>query len=238
MMRLSKAMKAAGDALASGEIELGEFFRRTGATSSGVVPNSDWAKISRYVFVKLQKPPAVTEEDVAGELLFQACRAWERGFDPKRSDCCASFLVWVAISKTKMWMHAQRGAGQHGKLGEKASNIGIPASWLDHSRDDGAASISWLDTVSGEDGSAEEAASAREAVSAILACLSKRDREALEVVLDAGGDLSVGAGAILGMPAIRRREWLGSEGAAVRYLDKVVERVRGSIFGRDLAESA
>ncbi len=234
-MRLSKAMKAAGDALAAGDIGLGEFFRRTGATGSGVLPGSDWARLARFVYLRFSKPPAVTEEDVASELLFQACRAWNRGFDAKRSSCAASFIVWVAISKTKMWMHAQRGAGQHGKIWEKPNRIGIPASWLDEACGEGS---TWLETVSGEGSSVEEQARARETVSAIFERLSSRDREALEIVLDAGGDLSVGAGALLGAPKVRLREWLLTDGAAVRYLDGVVERVRDSLFGEGLVESA
>ncbi len=90
------------------EIDFDAFVRRT---------RRDWAMMATGLYRRWERqiPPAISLADVEQELLLGAwvgVRRWKPG---KAS--LPAFVIWTACSRTKKWLHKQRGANQHTRKG-------------------------------------------------------------------------------------------------------------------------
>lgn len=76
------------------------FFRRT---------RGDWERLARYLLRKWPPPAAVDESDLVQQLQFEALRALPK-YNAARCGDPDKYLIFSAITRTKRWLHRQRGA--------------------------------------------------------------------------------------------------------------------------------
>jgi hypothetical protein len=215
-MRIGQEMRDSARELAAGGIDFDAFARRT---------RGEWRRIALWLFRRWPTPAAVLEEDVEQQLLLSAWRVWSRRpFDPSRSASPSAYLVWNAIAKTTTWLHGQRGAGLH-RPEKRPSNIAVPASWLD----DPERGAAFLDGVAGKSPPADVRLGQARAARAIAAACSPATREVLDILASVDGDLALGAEAVYADPSLRVSEWLASEAAAVRLVDRAISEARAVV---------
>jgi len=174
MSRTSAFAARAGE-LARGEIDFNKFARLT---------MKDWERMARVLHRRWHLPPAVTEEDLQQELLYNAFKSWSR----YRSDGATphAYLIFKAHARTMNHIHAQRGAGQSGCPGSRPSRLMTPISWT---VDDETGLGNPLDRSDGSKMQADRKLEAAETLGEVASVLDREEAEILGAALAHEGEI-------------------------------------------------
>lgn len=97
---MASRMQSACEALRAGEIDFGEFERRT---------RDDWRRLARHMRGRWRVPPSLDSEDVRQVMLLAAWHAAQQ-WDPTRGVAIHRHVVWRALDKAQKEIHRARGA--------------------------------------------------------------------------------------------------------------------------------
>lgn len=153
--------------------------------------------MARALLRRWRLPAAVTEDDVYQELRLGAWQAWQRWRVGRGAMTREAYAICSARLHTQRWLHEQRGAVR--RSGKSPSRFPIHESALEHA----------VDRViePGQDLAVEFADRLR---AALRACLTDREKLAMEALMDEQFDPDAAVLRLYGDVQVRRIARLGS----------------------------
>lgn len=180
-------MRQALRAVHAREITWAEFYKRTAR---------DWSRLARFLFVKWRLPRGVEAADIEQQLMLEAFLAagtWKAGGMP-----IDEYVVWVACSKTKRWIHEQRNA----KRRDAKARSRMPVLFADMLEpDESGAPVEPEFPVAAAQ---ENVIACFELLVAALHRLNVLSRQLLFVVVDHGGSVDLAAEDVYERAELRR----------------------------------
>lgn len=152
---------------------------------------ADVAKLARNLRARWRVPSAVSDEDVAQELMLRiwaATARWRPGGMP-----FDRYVVWCAVRGAERWIHEQRQARKRSararsRIEQPSSHVFVDDCGPEDVRES-AAAAAWR-TARVQEPAGPIAVALREAIdAAIRACASPRERRAVEALLREGFDV-------------------------------------------------
>lgn len=210
---MGQRLRDATRALCAGEIDFAEYTRRTAP---------DWNATAAYLIRRWGLPLGACHEDVVQELHLGAWASVSK-WDPDwpGASPVERFVYWSAITRTKKWLHVQRGAGLSGNPDRKPSRAPLllrdPGKWREE----------------GESAMQEEHVDLRRLQATVVARAESMREACAQLALFArAGDVTAAAAALYGDVTARREARLGSEREAERVVRSafraMVSRVRAA----------